>query len=157
MNKRFNLFPNFAPAPKDPPAWQEGLCAADSRPLPADKRPESIHPAGVSVPPRGSTSPGWGRSKRRESAESRSGNTAPREPRLWGRGRGMPEAAGCGGAEAGLLGRAGRPASPLPTARPLASSVARVSGPKRGGCQRLTSPLPAAGSGVGEGGTAERL
>lgn len=62
-----------------------------------------------------------------------------------GRARGC-RARGRGGGAAGARGH-----PPLPTARPLASSVARSFGPKCSGCQRLTSPLPAGSGDRGRG------
>lgn len=117
MNKRFNL----PPPHKDPPASQEGLCGGASRPLPEGRGRSWVHPSGWGLhSPKSKAGRPGGARRLRESAESRSGHTAPREPRLWGAGlrerAGAPEAAERGGVEAGLRGRqaslfANRPAT----------------------------------------------
>lgn len=155
MNKRFNLLPTPRPPHKDPPAWQVGLCVGDSRPLPAGKRPW-VHPAGWGLrSPKPKACRDGDARKRREGAESRSGNAGPRAAPLGRGAAGARGRAGGGrvrGRGGGAAGARGAPGFPLcqPPCR-WRPRLLGVSGPKCGGCQRLTSPLPAGSGSRGRG------
>ena len=115
----------------------------------------SFHPAGGSTPP--SPKPaGLGALRGSEKALSHVQGTRPPESRAFGaRGCGSawarPRLQSAGAWTRGCGGARGARYTPLPTARPLASSVARSFGPKCSGCQRLTSPLPAGSGDRGRG------
>lgn len=121
-------------------------------PCPQTRGRGSIHPAGVSAPPRGRPA-GMGTLGSAEKALSHVQGTLPPESRAFG-ARGCGSAGSCrvrgrGGGAAGARGAPGFPLCQPPGRwRPR---LLGVSGPKCGGCQRLTSPLPAGSGSRGRG------
>lgn len=152
MNKGFNLFPTPAPPAKIHLPGRRACVRVIPGPCPQARGRGSIHPAGVSAPP--SRRPaGMGTLGSAEKALSHVQGTLPPESRafgVWGCGSaGSCRVRGRGGGAAGARGARGFPLCQAPGRwRPR---LLGVSGPKCGGCQRLTSPLPAGSGSRGRG------